>query len=391
MILVKGPVLLTLALVLASLAAAFGARPEGAGRLIVHEWGTFTSVTGEDGMPVEWRPLSDPGDLPRFVHGIGDASADRCPVPGPPPRSAKGSLSAIVRMETPVIYFYADHERTVSVDVAFPDGRITEWYPRALSVGPGIAWGPVDVLPGRAVDPPVENEASHYYVARRTDSAPVRVGGRERGEAEKFLFYRGVGRLTPPLSLLLRDRDVVVQSLYGSIPRIVLFEKRGGRVGWGVHPLGNGQTILARPRLDGDVDSLCRGLEAILVSHGLYAREARAMVDTWRGSWFEEGLRAFYVLPQTLTDAVLPLALDPKPDELVRVLVARTEVITPEMVEVFAAEVGKLGAAPDARRAALDFVRSRGRFAEPILKRLQARTRDAETRARIEELIRAAP
>ena len=33
----------------------------------VHEWGTFTSIAGEDGMAVEWRPQAGPDDLPCFV------------------------------------------------------------------------------------------------------------------------------------------------------------------------------------------------------------------------------------------------------------------------------------------------------------------------------------
>ena len=40
-------------------------------RFIVHEWGTMTSVMGEDGVPVTWRPLSTHSDLPDFIYGMG--------------------------------------------------------------------------------------------------------------------------------------------------------------------------------------------------------------------------------------------------------------------------------------------------------------------------------
>ena len=80
------------------------------------------------------------------------------------------------------------------------------------------------------------------------------------------------------------------------------------------------------------------------------------MLETWRDSWFEEGLRVFYVLPRAATDAALPLTIDPKPDELVRVLVGRVEVITPEL---------------EAR--VLADPKSYGRFAEPILRCALAR------------------
>jgi hypothetical protein len=33
------------------------------------------------------------------------------------------------------------------------------------------------------------------------------------------------------------------------------------------------------------------------MAQGLFPKEAHAMVDTWRDSWFEEGTRAFYILP----------------------------------------------------------------------------------------------
>ena len=35
--------------------------------LVVHEWGTFTSIAGPDGQAVQWRPLTGPSDLPCFV------------------------------------------------------------------------------------------------------------------------------------------------------------------------------------------------------------------------------------------------------------------------------------------------------------------------------------
>ena len=42
------------------------------------------------------------------------------------------------------------------------------------------------------------------------------------------------------------------------------------------------------------------------------------MIETWKDSWFEEGLRVFYVLPRLTTDEVLPLTVEPLPKEFVR-------------------------------------------------------------------------
>ena len=45
-------------------------------------------------------------------------------------------------------------------------------------------------------------------------------------------------------------------------------------------------------------------LLAQLEGAGLYADEARAMVDTWRREWFgDEGLRLLYLAPRALVDA----------------------------------------------------------------------------------------
>jgi len=95
--------------------------PPRENRLVVHEWGTFTSIAGKDGIALEWRPLNGPTDLPKFVHTI-QKEGDGLRHP-----SGKGELTAAVRMETPVLYFYSDNEMDVDVKVDFPKGKITEW------------------------------------------------------------------------------------------------------------------------------------------------------------------------------------------------------------------------------------------------------------------------
>lgn len=42
------------------------------------------------------------------------------------------------------------------------------------------------------------------------------------------------------------------------------------------------------------------------------------MVDTWRDSWFEPGLRVLYTVPREVTDAVLPLTVTPAPQAIAR-------------------------------------------------------------------------
>ncbi|HLG15208.1 MAG TPA: hypothetical protein VJH03_11995 [Blastocatellia bacterium] len=360
---------------------------DGEARLVVHEWGTFTSIAGEDGTAVEWRPLNGSSDLPGFVHTMSET--DRASGLRHASACNKCDLSALVRMETPVLYFYTDRETDVSVRVDFPKGRITEWYPQARFVNGGIDWGRFKVLPDALVDLPREEAESHYYPAREVDAAPVRVCGQRGTEHERFLFYRGVGNFDLPLSVALKDDDRIVVKNFGreEIGTVVLFENRQGKIGYRIRSLLKRKFRFNRPTAGQTIDSLERDLENILITHGLYEKEARAMLKTWRDSWFEEGLRIFYIVPRGTTDSILPVTIDPTPAELVRVLVGRTEVITPEMEHAVQQQVAKLGSgSPDVRKAAMTALKKRGRFSEPILKRIAAHSGSAGIKARIERL-----
>jgi len=357
--------------------------------LVVHEWGTFTSIAGKDGVALEWRPLSGPSDLPKFVHTLeeGEEGLRHTRSVG------KGSLTASVRMETPVLYFYSAKEMEVSVKVDFPKGRITEWYPQARSASSGIDWGKMKVLPGAKFDFPVESAESHYYPARETDAAPVQVCSTvdKPAQHEKFLFYRGVGNFDLPLSVKLEAGNVRLGNLgKDEIAHLVIFENRGGRIGYRLCDTFTGEMTHERPALDQNMDALLQDLKRILVASGLYEREAEAMIKTWRSSWFEEGLRVFYILPRATTDAVLPVKIEPAPAELVRVLVGRAEVITPETERSVQQQLKLLkNSSPQVRATARDIIRKHGRFSEPILKRILASERNRAARRRIRQLIAA--
>jgi hypothetical protein len=163
-----------------------------------------------------------------------------------------------------------------------------------------------------------------------------------------------------------------------------LFERRGDRVGWTGAPGVTGGNV-DRPALaPRALDGLLAELERALVDQGLYPREARAMVTTWRDQWFVDGLRLLYLVPRGVTDRVLPLRVAPAPDELQRVLVGRIEIITPE-TELSVREL--LGSEPNDERA-IDTLRSRfGRFAQPVLTTARARAADAALAARIDRLV----
>jgi hypothetical protein len=116
--------------------------------------------------------------------------------------------------------------------------------------------------------------------------------------------------------------------------------------------------------------ALSRKMAESLVHEGLYKREAVAMVNTWKDSWFaEDGVRVLYVLPRAWTDRILPLTLDPAPRETVRVMVGRAEVLTPEVQRKLAEDLAKASSGDEsARNEVIALFKKLGRFAEPALR-----------------------
>jgi hypothetical protein len=389
------------------------AAPPRTGGLTVHEWGTFTSVAGDDGKSVLWSALGK-RDLPEFIEDAGY-------------RCTKWSLTGSVRMETPVIYFYSPHELSAHVSVRFPYGVMSEWYPRATvdiyqsktmldrmdaatasqthmnlrSYGAGdvypltslvdpppagldpllaklspsrngidtsmralmgsIEWNDLKIQPGLSADLPDDHSGNRYYSARQTDSAPVTVGNQH----EKFLFYRGVARFQVPLTAQVSPTGKVALANTGSepVPAVFLFENRKGQMRY--RRLGAVETSTTGDltALGGSLPELRYDLEEALVSQGLFRKEAHAMVETWADSWFEEGVRAMYILPARTVDSVLPLKVEPAPEQVVRVFVGRIELFTAEALQA----VEQAAANGDVSIAA-----RYGRFLDPILERVQA-------------------
>jgi hypothetical protein len=319
---------------------------------------------------------------------------------GKSPRFYRGGL---VSMETPVVYFYTDKETKVSLKVDFPKGWVTEWYPFAHEApkigkddkaGQSIKWN-VKLTPDEpnARLPINKNDAkNHYYAARETDAVPLQteVPARarnprnpdddddydydERGlrggtvlQREKFLFYRGVGTFPPPVTVkaLGGEKVRVVNSSGGKAEGLVLVTVHDGKIGF--RPVGvleNGATTEAQmPEVTGTKEELGAYLVKELTAAGLYEKEAKAMVKTWDSAWFgEEGSRLLYLVPRAKTDELLPLTMDPKPTELVRVLVGRHDFLTPEQEATAERELLRIQAANNELNAAYTALNKLGRF-----------------------------
>jgi hypothetical protein len=317
--------------------------------LIAHEWGTFTSIAGETGQAVEWLPLNSPSELPNFVEHFRGTGF-------------KVGLGGTIRMETPVLYFYSTHDTTVDVGVSFFHGLITEWYPRATHIEPSsslenvvlfqqqssgsISWKSVSVQPSASPAFPKEAQPSHYYAARDVASSPLRVSTKNGNENEKFLFYRGVSVAPAPLSALVLPNGQIeaMNQSSGEIPKLILFERRGQQVGFREARAMREGVILDPPVLDASLDSLLPDLEASLISSGLYPEESHAMLESWKDSWFEEGSRLIYIVPNSFVEKILPLSVQPQPAKIQRVFVGRMELLTPATLNAIETAVSSLDA-----------------------------------------------
>jgi hypothetical protein len=317
--------------------------------LAAHEWGTFTSVANENGDAVEWAPLLGPPDLPCFVTRS--------------PSIRKVSARGLVRMETPVLYFYAQQPVTLSVHVDFPKGFITEWYPntavQAFDANT-IEWKQVHVVPGKDPEYPVTEGASHYYAARNTDATPLRIGDQQ----EKMIFYRGLGDFTPPLRARYDgDGKLEVRNTgKDPIPFVVEFENQHGALGFRISENLNGSVTMDAPALTQDLEALRQILTTRLTALGLYPKEALAMVDTWSDSWFTEGARVFYIVPRATVDSLLPLTVVPQPTEIHRVFVGRLDVLSPRTKDTLKHAV---------RAGDSETLTKFGRFLEPFAAQIQ--------------------
>lgn len=358
-------------------------KEEKSSPFVVHEWGTFTTFSGSNGVHMDFRPLLDQ-ELPWFVMDRASQSGQIW--------LGKGRVRSRVRMETPVTYFYTDVERTVSAKVRFPKGLLTEFYPPVREMAPAydkvaatqgdgepvgnglLDWGSIQLIPASSLRPAVkdvdtanwlqeviaskiltEANGNHYAHARETDSAFVysRWPGADIPEwietplqspsgavrlqpghhMEKFLFYRGIGQFDVPVQVTTDDSNRVVVTNKGSQPvtgMILLTVKDETLTMARVPDCAAGEAHnVTLPIEPVAMDVLRFAMTEQLIAAGLFEKEAVAMVNTWQSSWFtEQGTRLFYLVPQQTTDELLPLEITPAPDKTVRVMVGRVEIMS---------------------------------------------------------------
>jgi hypothetical protein len=327
----------------------------------VHEWGTFTSVSRSDGRTLEGLYLEEE-ELPRFVHEFKMLDM-RGMKANMGQRNIPHMNGVNIKMETPVLYFYSDKERNVKVNVKFKGGIINQWYPRSFAkrvksldlvnakITPSsildfgknyqdsIDWQVKVLAPDSYLSytSPQNLETPTWVNPRFTDANMLQIGE----EREKFIFYRGLARFNQPLVVSAQSNSqITLNNISGEdIGFALVYEytkDKKAKVWWTGKVTGNSTKIVSKGNVDKDQAIYQQFLKG-LTDAGLYKKEALSMLETWRHSYFEkEGLRVFWVVPRKFTDEILPLELSPAPKNLERVLVGRTEVMTPEFEQEIA-------------------------------------------------------
>ncbi len=360
--------------------------------LVAHEWGTFTSLQGSNGKSMEG--VHHEGELvPNFVHGRDEGLVRSSAVRASPCRSkacdwdpvAGTPLAVTQKMETPVIYFYSKTAQNVKVDVDFPGGIITQYYPNVSSFSPPagqvkeVANGHVSwnvMLSPLLLELPTISPESIWAPSRQVNANYLS----SNGENEKFIFYRGLGRFDTPISIMSSSQGEVNIHNPSSevVPAVFLIQvtPQGGSI----RSLGSidakSTKTITDATLDIDqlepietyLDNATRLLTQSLEQSGLYNDESLAMINTWKSSYFRTpGLRILYVLPRQWTDKLLLLQIHPQPDHLVRTLIGRVEIMTRvEERNLLEALNVELTAGHDGYA----IVQKLGRFAEAKLRRL---------------------
>lgn len=358
-----------------AVASVGGGSSGGASGITVHEWGTYTSVHATDGHALGGVHHVDEA-LPSWVYRRHFTPYDYYfeTLPEEP----------LEQLETPVLYFHSDHLEAVKVEVSFPEGLVSEWYPDASGflppmngitqlAGGAMTW---DVTLDPAINPSSFLAVSPEEIwapSRNVASTPVRfTPAAGTPQTEQFIFYRGLAKFAPPFrtSVAADGTITLVNASPESISAVFLL--RTDATGGAFVSLGElaagGQLTHATPSIDTSMLSFLGAahlaLETALMGTGLYADEAQAMVDTWTRSWFQNvGLRVLYLAPRAWTEKWLPTKITPAPSEFTRTLVGRVELLTVAEEQQLVSDISAAASADAIHLTSL------GRFAEPRVAR----------------------
>jgi len=331
----------------------------------LHEWGTFTSVSGSDGKLLAGLEREEER-LPYFVESL-EGMQNVGPLIG---YGAKGFFltrplrNVTIKMETPVIYFYSDHPFNAKVEVGFHGGSISQWYPQR-SGGETVPAMPKKIIP-LLVNATEDDRKENFIKRGGIDFATHREGSIEwdvevlapdasRGlsfkagetlnwlrprnpkanilkvgdQYEDYLFYRGVGNFDLPITFRVDQSETLHLENTGDETVPFLFVQEVTKTGIRFFTIQDGLAEGATQSIkESDFTipeknwqrPVYEAMEKGLLASGLTPEETHGMIQT---------LRVFWIVPQAKTSAILPLKVTPAPEKSVRVLVGRSEILRP--------------------------------------------------------------
>ena len=320
----------------------------------MHEWGVFTVPRDADwlkqDMLREWQ------SFPTFFHGT----------------LPKRSLAYRGPVTKPVMYFHSDEEFSLNLYIHFADGQPLIWWPPAEHPATGAFGRPVPekfksihedsylrfVLSVNNTTGKQMPVAADHWVndLRKVDSAPLFVRGSYSMMGveefnEGFVYYDGLMKPPKPPQLersvegikIKTDSDfdwldvmVVERSYDGETIRIATADK----IGAGVHSTSF-KLVEVDSRQFNDSIAMFRQR---LIKAGLNLDEAQSLIDVWRPGLFERpGISIIHRIPQKTYDKWIPLHLNPKPENMIRVGLVVHQNLEPELNEEITKLIGQLG------------------------------------------------
>ncbi|HMW05617.1 MAG TPA: hypothetical protein PK079_19340 [Leptospiraceae bacterium] len=353
----------------------------GKTNLIVHEWGTFTATHSANGKPQSGQRFAGRTLLPKEVYTLVDTTLNPkqkkslrfrtesgyAVENGSEERAFHGIsiLNDTVRMETPVLYFYTDKELELDVNVIFPQGSIGEWYPKRNSgekisfdhvdkkgflvksdetsytsldlkkYQGSISWKATILSPSENTPFTINTKSNEWISPRMTDSNLVKIGN----EIEKYIFYRGIASFEIPIQTQFKkiesENFLEFKNKYSEkIPFVFVLKNptnnpKTKTVLWkgNLNPNEKKELKLndTKPIVFSEKD--ITEFKIALESEGLYPKEAEAMLNTWKESYFEtKGITIFWIVPESLIQKLLPIEFSIQPHEFKRVFIGRIKI-----------------------------------------------------------------
>jgi len=356
---------------------------------IMHEWGSLNVIQGSD-QAIIGGLVDDQSDLPEFVHVW--------------EKNPKKVYPAPLIIEKPIIYFYTNQVKRISVKVECPKGIVTQWWPAASDYAPNpskngniaaltggmVTWNDLFLRPQENIDNSfLMNTDNHLWwpVARNTDSAII---SNAEGISEKFLFYRGISDYSPSLKANYENDKWSFNSdkdkSFKNVMTIHVSKDKNASIKY--YPSLILNDISEPTSIDTPAEAATI-LQSTLESAGLYTKEAKGMVEIWKDTLFSTpGTRFIYFMKDETLEEMLPLTINPTPTEIKRIMLVRVEMLNKERENIIKDWISQL-ADPSykVRDTATQALMKQGRAGQALMRKSLSESKDPEVTHRLKPIL----